>query len=59
MLNKCKEKTYKCLYISVAYFWKVTNAAVSSLSIEEKVVTLRRLQTKSNHYVSSFNIQFV
>ena len=51
MLNKCKTQTFKRLFISITYYWKATDIAVSSLSIEEKVVTLRRLQTKSNYNV--------
>ena len=51
LLNKCKALLFKTLYINNTYHWKVTNITVSSLSIEEKVVTLRRLQTKSNYNV--------
>lgn len=51
LLNKCKTLLFKTLYINNTYHWEVTNITVSSLSIEEKVVTLRRLQTKSNYNV--------
>ena len=51
LLNKRKTKWRKILYINNTSHLKATVIAVSSLSIEGKVVTLRRLQTKSNYNV--------
>ena len=56
ILNKYKLYIVYCLKINISYHWKVTNIGVSSLSVEEKVVTLRRLLTKSDRYVSLKNV---
>lgn len=42
--------------ISITTQWKVTNMGVSSLSIGKKIVTLQRLLTNGDHYVSLKNV---
>ena len=53
LVNNFKTIFCKLLIINNSFPLKPTNMDVRSLSIQQKVVTLRRLQTYSNHYVSS------